>query len=76
MAAYDVARWANTDHAATAAILAKETKLTLARVQAMTRVRFATNLDSSDIQPLLDIAYRYKKLTKPVVATDIMIDVA
>lgn len=74
-AAYDVARWANTDRAATATILAKETKLSLARVQAMTRVRFATNLDSGDIQPLLDIAYRYKKLTKPVVSTDIMIDV-
>jgi NitT/TauT family transport system substrate-binding protein len=72
-AAYDVARWANSDRAATAAILAKETKLPLARVQAMTRVKFATDLRSTDIQPLLDIAFRYKKLTKPVVAADIML---
>ena len=73
-AAYDVARWANANHAQTAAILAKEAKLPIERVQAMTRVRFATSLDAGRIQPLLDIAYRYKHLTKPVVATEIMVE--
>jgi NitT/TauT family transport system substrate-binding protein len=71
-AAYDAGRWANTHRDESGAILAKYAKLDLARVRAMTRATFATSLDTSRMQPLLDLAYRYKQLEKPVDARDLI----
>ena len=64
-------RWANAHPAETAPILAKYMKMDVAVVRAMTRVRQATSLETALMQPVLDVAYRYKQLEKPVEATDI-----
>lgn len=69
---YDTARWSNSHHADTAPILAKYTKLDLARTQSMTRVNFATSLDPRQLQPVIDAAYRHNQLQQPVRATDII----
>jgi NitT/TauT family transport system substrate-binding protein len=69
------ARWANGHRDDTATILAKYTKMTPDRIASMTRVSQATALDARRIQPVLDVAYRYGQLERPVTATDIMYSV-
>lgn len=71
-AIYDTARWANANHAGSAAILSKYSKLGLDRVEAMTRTTFATSLDPALMQPVLDIAARYKLIRTPVAARALM----
>jgi NitT/TauT family transport system substrate-binding protein len=71
-ALYDTARWANTHRDETATILAKYARLDVERVHAMTRSTFATSLDEGRLQPVLDIAFRYKRLAKPVNAADLI----
>jgi ABC-type nitrate/sulfonate/bicarbonate transport system substrate-binding protein len=68
---YETARWANANHDATAPILAKYMKLDVDRIRAMTRAQFATSFDPRMMQPILDVAYRYKQLERPVSASDI-----
>lgn len=70
---YDTARWANVHHTESAPILAKYSKLDLDRIRSMTRVSYATSFDPSLIQPVLDVAYKYKELTRPVNAKDIIV---
>jgi hypothetical protein len=41
-------------------------------IKAMHRTRFATSLDPKLIQPVLDIAFRYKVIDRPVSAAQIM----
>jgi NitT/TauT family transport system substrate-binding protein len=74
-AAYETARWSNTHHAETAAILAKYNKMEIDKVKAMTRCTYATTLDARLMQPILDVAYRYKQLEKPVDANNIFVRV-
>jgi len=72
---YDTARWANVHHAESAPILAKYSKLELERIGAMTRISYGTSFDAARIQPVLDIAYKYKQLEKPVNAKDIIVTI-
>ena len=74
-AIYESARWSNAHHDETGVILAKYAKLTPERIAAMTRVAFATSLDARQIQPVLDVAYRYGQLDRQVNAADIMVTV-
>jgi NitT/TauT family transport system substrate-binding protein len=67
----ETARWSNAHHGDTAPILAKYTKLDLERIRTMTRVTFGTSLDPRLIQPILDVAYRFKELAKPVSAAEL-----
>jgi NitT/TauT family transport system substrate-binding protein len=69
---YDTARWANVHHAESAPILAKYSKLDIDRIRAMTRISYGTGFGPAQIQPVLDIAYKYKQLDKPVSAKDII----
>lgn len=69
---YDTARWANVHHTESAPILAKYSKLDIDRIRAMTRISYGTSFDAARIQPVLDIAYKYKQLDKPVNAKDII----
>jgi ABC-type nitrate/sulfonate/bicarbonate transport system substrate-binding protein len=68
---YDAQRWANTHHDESAAILAKYAKLDPSRTSAMTRARYATSLDAARVQPVLDVAYKWKQLARPVSAKEI-----
>ncbi len=75
-AIYDAGRWANIHHDETAAILATVSKLDPARIRSMTRTVFATSLDTKFMQPVIDIAVRYKLIEKPVIAADIVMSAA
>jgi NitT/TauT family transport system substrate-binding protein len=61
-AIYDAARWANTHHDESAAILAKYTKVDVERIRRMNRCTYATNLQPALVQPVLDTAFKYKAL--------------
>jgi NitT/TauT family transport system substrate-binding protein len=71
-ALYDTARWANTHRDDTAAILAKISKLELERIKTMTRAVWATSLDPKLMQPVIDLAAKYKLIEKPVNAADLI----
>jgi NitT/TauT family transport system substrate-binding protein len=68
---YDAQRWANTHHDESAAILAKYAKLDPGRTSAMIRARYGTSLDAARVQPVLDVAYKWKQLARPVSAKEI-----
>ena len=61
-AIYDAARWANAHHDDSAAILSKYTKVDVERIRRMNRCVYATNLQPSMVQPVLDTAFKYKAL--------------
>jgi NitT/TauT family transport system substrate-binding protein len=69
---YEAGRWANSHRAEAMVIEAKTTKVDLAVVQTMARNPCSTSLDGSYIQPLLDMAARYKVIDRPVTAAQLM----
>jgi NitT/TauT family transport system substrate-binding protein len=72
-AVYETAHWQNTHHAETAAILSKLTKIPVEQLRAMNRAGMATSLDVKLMQPVIDIAARYKVLDRSVNAADLVI---
>ena len=70
---YDTARWANGHHEETVPLLAAYAKLDPDRIRTMTRAAYATSLDAASIQPVLDAAFKYKLLDKPVNAADMIV---
>ena len=71
-AIYEAARWVNTHHPESAAIQAKYTKLDVGVIRAMARNTMSTSLNPAYVQPVLDIAVRYKLLEKPVNAAELI----
>jgi NitT/TauT family transport system substrate-binding protein len=71
--AIESARWANTHQAQTASVLASMAKLDSELIKTTTRARYASSLDPHDMQPVLDIAYRYKALEKPIAAAELIL---
>ncbi len=67
----ETARWANTNHAASAPILAKYTKLPLAVVEKMHRATFGISLDAAMVKPVIDAAAEFKVLPQAFPAEDI-----
>jgi NitT/TauT family transport system substrate-binding protein len=55
----EASTWANKNDAATAAILARSTKISPQTLRAMTRARYAERLDTALITPTIDAAARY-----------------
>ena len=72
-AVYETARWANAHQGDTLQILSKVTKIEIERVRTMNRIEWATSLDPKLMQPVLDIAAKYKLIDRPVAATDLML---
>ncbi len=70
---YETARWANGHQSDTLQILSKVTKIEIERVRTMNRIVWATSLDTKLMQPVLDIAAKYKLIDRPVAATDLML---
>jgi NitT/TauT family transport system substrate-binding protein len=68
------ARWANTHHDDSAAILSKYARVPVEVVRSMNRVRFA-DYDVRLIQPVLDTAFKFKLLERPISAGDITVRV-
>jgi ABC-type nitrate/sulfonate/bicarbonate transport system substrate-binding protein len=68
---YETANWANTHKADAAVLFAKMSKRDLGSLLSQTRVPFGTALETRYAQPLLDKAFAYKLLDKPVSAKDL-----
>jgi NitT/TauT family transport system substrate-binding protein len=69
---YDTARWVNSHSNETAVMLSTDAKLDLTWVQKIKRIGFATSLDTSLIDPVLQEAYRYKAIAKATTAQDLI----
>jgi ABC-type nitrate/sulfonate/bicarbonate transport system substrate-binding protein len=65
-AIYETARWANTHHDETFAILVRDGKLDPDKARGMLRTVYATSLTPEIVQPALDVASQNKMFTKPV----------
>jgi ABC-type nitrate/sulfonate/bicarbonate transport system substrate-binding protein len=65
-AIYETARWANTHHDETFAILVRDGKLDPDKARGMLRTVYATSLTPEIVQPALDVAAQNKMFTKPV----------
>jgi NitT/TauT family transport system substrate-binding protein len=63
---YQVARWANTKRADSAAIESRYTKIPIDIVNQMARNSFATSLDAKFIDPPLAVGLRYGLISRPV----------
>lgn len=68
----ETARWANTHQSESAEMLAKNLGMDIAVVRQATRARFGEALTADLIQPTLDVAVRYKLISKPQVPQDII----
>lgn len=72
-AIYDVARWANTHQSDTAPILSQLTHVDVDLIRSMNRATYATTLDQRLMQPVLDIAAKYKVLDRRISASELVI---
>ena len=66
----ETAQWANANHAASAPILSKYTKIPLPVVEHMKRGEYAETLLVSDFQPVIDAAAKYGVLPKAFPAAE------
>jgi NitT/TauT family transport system substrate-binding protein len=74
-AIYAAASWANTHTAEASVILSKYSKIDLATVEAMHRSPLGTSLTPDMLQPVIDFAYKYKAIDRPMKATDLIVKV-
>jgi NitT/TauT family transport system substrate-binding protein len=70
---YQAGRWANTHHDQTAASLNKYTTIDLATIQGMQRAIYAESLDATALQKELDMAYKYKLISRPLMASQLLL---
>lgn len=75
-AIYEAARWCNTHHAETLPILSKYSKLEPDKIKNMVRAIYATSLDVRKMQPVLDIALKYKAIDRAINAQDLVVKIA
>jgi NitT/TauT family transport system substrate-binding protein len=71
-ALYDAARWANTHHADTLAILVKYGKVDPDKLSGVRRATYATAFDPALLRPVLDIALKYKAIDRPMTAAEMI----
>ncbi len=71
-AIYETARWANTHRAETLSMLLDASKLDPERVQGMGRCTFATSLTPALVQPVFDIAAKYKIVDREINAASLI----
>jgi NitT/TauT family transport system substrate-binding protein len=69
---YQTARWANSHHDESAVILAKYAKLDVDRIRQMNRCVYATSLQASMVQPVLDAAFKYGALKSAASASSLI----
>jgi NitT/TauT family transport system substrate-binding protein len=65
-AIYAAGKYANARPAQTAPILAAKSNMTAASIGAMTPIIFTEQVDERDIQPELDLAYKFKLIERPI----------
>jgi hypothetical protein len=69
---HDAALYCNAHPADTAPLVAEFDKVDVAVVQRMVRVPFAPYLDPRMIQPLIDVAFKYKVIDRNFDAADLI----
>jgi NitT/TauT family transport system substrate-binding protein len=69
------AAWANSHHDETAAFLSTYSNVPAAKIRAMRRATFGTSLSAAEVQPVLDMAFKYSSLQKAVRAQNTLITV-
>jgi NitT/TauT family transport system substrate-binding protein len=69
------AAWANTHHDETANFLATYSNVPAAKIRDMRRATFGTSLTAPEVQPVLDMAFKYSSLQKAVRAQNTLITV-
>jgi ABC-type nitrate/sulfonate/bicarbonate transport system substrate-binding protein len=74
-ALYDAARWANTHHTDTLAILVKYGKLDPDKLANVRRATYATSFDAALLRPVLDIGLKYKVIGKALTASEMIASV-
>lgn len=67
------AKWGNNNHAASAVIVAKYTKLPVAAITTMMRAEFSDGIHVDEIQPLLDTAAKFGFLPRQLSTADIVL---
>jgi NitT/TauT family transport system substrate-binding protein len=72
-AIYETARWANAHQAESLQILVGAAKLEIDRVRTMKRYQFATSFSSRDLLPVLDLALKYRFISRPVPVSDLVL---
>jgi len=70
---YEAAAYTNTHHAETAPMMAEITKIPLPVIQKMARVDSATSAEADLIQPLIDVAAKYKQLPRAFPAKELFL---
>jgi len=70
---YQTGRWANTHHDQTAASLTKYTTIDLETISGMKRAIYAESLDAPALQKELDMAYKYKLISRPLMASQLLL---
>jgi NitT/TauT family transport system substrate-binding protein len=71
-ALYDAARWANTHHADTLAILVKYGKLDPDKLADVRRATYATSLDPALLRPVIDIGVKYKVIDRALTPSEMI----
>jgi NitT/TauT family transport system substrate-binding protein len=71
-ALYDAARWANTNHAQTLAILVKYGKLDPDKLANVRRATYATSLDPALLRPVIDIGIKYKAIDRALAPSEMI----
>jgi NitT/TauT family transport system substrate-binding protein len=74
-AIYDTARWANTHHTESLAILVRYLKIDPERMRGTIRASYATSLDPSMIQPVIDGGVRFKAIPTALDASSVIVRV-
>lgn len=69
---YDAAKYTNKHHEETAPLIADITKIPLDTIEHMNRVDGSTSMNPAQIQPLIDIAAKYKLIPESFPAKDLI----
>lgn len=75
-AIYQTAAWANTHHDESLPILVKYLKVDPERMRGIKRAEFSTVLTPSLVQPVIDVAVKYKLIPKPLDAASLITNLA
>jgi NitT/TauT family transport system substrate-binding protein len=67
------AQWSNANHAQSAVILSKHSRIEPSVAASMARVPNATRLQASDMQPVIDLAAKYGTLPTPPLSAETLI---
>lgn len=68
---YEAAAYTNIHEAETVAVMSDVTKIPVGVFQKMSRIHGCTTSDPSLLQPVIDLAVRYKAMPKPFAAKDV-----